>query len=381
MFISPGSIRGSPFTHAGSIASRITFGRDSDSHQAASTMSFSNDLLVAGFSAVMGKKVMTQTQFDEYKTTPEGRNAVPIPLTVDETFKASYQRSDDDQPMRTCSIRYQVFVHTPSGHQIPVIIYHCSTIADLKRVIARKTAIPTSHMRLNFSGRELNDDDKTLADYSIENNSNIHVLLRIRGGGPGEVYIFDESDLAPEFNFDFSTLSDDGTVYYRGPHQYRRPYGWKRYALKVSGKYENDNWLGEPGMRTNTTPGEWSVSYHGTSQGGAQGISKEGYKTSMCVRSAFGDGIYSSPSIAVAEPYAKDFPHNGASYKIVFQNRCNPNRIKVVPPSQTGASDDYWITEREEHTRPYGICFKQDGPTSYNPPNMASNSDSWCTIQ
>lgn len=351
-------------------------------------MSFNNDLLVAGFSAVMGKKVMTQTQFDEYKNTPEGRNAVPVRLTVDETFRASYQRNDDErpnriqtcprsddeesaddeQPIQICPIRYQVFVHTPSGQQTPVIIYHCSTIADLKRVIAPKIDIPTRQMRLTFCGKELNDDNKTIGDYSINDNSNIHVLLRIRGGGPCEVYILEESDLDPEFHYDFSSKIDDGTVYYRGPHVYRRPYGWKRYALKVTGKYESDTWLGEPGMRTNSTAGEWSVSYHGTSESGAQGISKEGYKRDRepAHGRVYGDGIYSSPSIAVAEVYAQKFSHNGYYYKIVFQNRCNPNRIKVVSVSQC---DDYWITEREEDTRPYGVCFKQYG------------SDSWCTIQ
>jgi len=157
---------------------------------------------------------------------------------------------------------------------------------------------------------ELNNDDKTLAECAIGDNSNIHVLLRIRGGGPGEIYIFNESDLAPEFHYDFSnTLSDDGTMYYRGPHAYDRPYGWKRYALNVRGKYENNIWLGEPGMRTNSTPGEWSVSYHGTSEVDAKGISKEGYK--MGTRFRFGKRIYSSPSIAVAEQYAQPFPHNG----------------------------------------------------------------------
>jgi len=327
-------------------------------------MSFSNDLLVAGFSAVIGKKVMTQTQFDEYKNTPEGRNAVAVPLTIDETFKASYQKCDDEQPIRTCSIRYQVFVHTPSGQQIPVIIYHCSTIADLKRVIARKIDIPTDQMRLTFCGRELNNDDKTLSECAIGDNSNIHVLLRIRGGAENEVYIFGESDLDPDFHFDFSTLRDDGTVYHRGPHVYRRPYGWKRYALKVRGKYENDTWLGDPGMRTNSTPGEWSVSYHGTSKSGAQGISREGYR--MGTRFLHGYGIYSSPVIAVAEKFAMQFSHNGYSYLIVFQNRCDPDHIKVIPGSETEAGEDYWITEDEEQTRPYGVCFKQ--------------IDSWCTI-
>ena len=336
---------------------------------------------------------MTQTQFDEYKNTPEGRNAVPIPLNIDETFKASYQKNAEQQQnelpapftidertverqIRTCTRYYQVFVHAPSGQQIPVIIYHCSTVADLKFVIAEKINIPTDQMRLIFSGKQLYNDDKTMYECSIENNSNIHVLLRIRGGGQDEVLILDESDLAPEFHFDFSTLSDDGKMYYRGPHKYCRPYGWKRYALNVRDKYESNTWLGKPGMRTNSTPGEWSVSYHGTSIGGAQGISKEGYKTSMCKRSLYGDGIYSSPSIVVAEQFAKRFLHKQASFLIVLQNRCNPNHIKVIPPSQSGASDDYWITEKDEHTRPYGICFKQDG-SAYN---MASKSILFCTM-
>jgi len=115
---------------------------------------------------------------------------------------------------------------------------------------------------------------KTLGDCSINDNSNIHVLLCIRGGGPGEIYILDESDLTLEFHYDFSTLSNDRIMYHRGPHTYHCPYGWKRYALKVRGKYENNIWLGEPGMCTNSTPGEWSVSYHGTSESGAKGISK-----------------------------------------------------------------------------------------------------------
>ena len=50
--------------------------------------------------------------------------------------------------------------------------------------------------------------------------------------------------LDPGFNCDFSRMRDDGTEYTRGDHHYYRPYGWKRHALRVQGKYENDTWLG-----------------------------------------------------------------------------------------------------------------------------------------
>ena len=50
--------------------------------------------------------------------------------------------------------------------------------------------------------------------------------------------------LDPGFNCDFSSMRDDGTEYMRGDRRYYRPYGWKRHALRVQGKYEDDTWLG-----------------------------------------------------------------------------------------------------------------------------------------
>ena len=280
-------------------------------------MSFSSDLLTAGFSAVLGKKVMTQMQFEEFKKTPEGRNAVSKKLTIDETFQATYQRSDDEA-IRTCQWRYQMFIHTPSGRQVSVFIYHCSTIADLKRVIARRLDIPAEEIRLTFRSQELRDNNKTIGDYNITDNSNITVLLRVRGGGPTEVYIFDESMRDSGFDYDFSSVPDDGQTYYRGPHQYFRPYGWMRFALKVRGKYRNDDWLGAAGMRTNTTSGEWSVSYHGTKRENADSIGRGGYDLRKGKRFLHGKGIYSSPSIHVAsgDLYAEEFSHKGNSYKL-----------------------------------------------------------------
>ena len=60
-----------------------------------------------------------------------------------------------------------------------------------------------------------------------------------------KVYIFDESVLAPEFHYDFSTFSDDGTVFYRGPHAYHCPYAMAGSIMPwKSRNYENNIWLG-----------------------------------------------------------------------------------------------------------------------------------------
>ena len=48
--------------------------------------------------------------------------------------------------------------------------------------------------------------------------------------------------------------------------------------MKVAlNKYEDNTWLGGGGIRTESTAGEWPVSYHGTTKKGAEGIASEVY--------------------------------------------------------------------------------------------------------
>merc|ERR1719186_1254814 len=75
----------------------------------------------------------------------------------------------------------------------------------------------------------------------------------------------------PGYDYDFTNLTAmRGEKYERGGAPYFRPYGWKRYAIKVKGKYEDDDWLGTLGSvkcnnkRTQGDTGEWCVAYHGT---------------------------------------------------------------------------------------------------------------------
>ena len=35
--------------------------------------------------------------------------------------------------------------------------------------------------------------------------------------------------------YDFTGKVGNGTKHYRGGYEYQRPYGWKRYAIKVLG--------------------------------------------------------------------------------------------------------------------------------------------------
>ena len=75
-------------------------------------------------------------------------------------------------------------------------------------------------------------------------------------GGP---FRLNADELDPIYDFDFSNLNDDVATYMREGFMYQRPYGWERLAIKVVGKYENDDWLGPDRIRTEQATKEWPV--------------------------------------------------------------------------------------------------------------------------
>ncbi|XP_018547772.1 uncharacterized protein LOC108893845 [Lates calcarifer] len=182
----------------------------------------------------------------------------------------------------------------------------------------------------------------------------------------GRNHIIDEDEFfAPEYDYDFSRLRDTET-YWRGGEKYERPCGWQRFALKVLNKYDGNTWLGTRYRSTQSCPGEWPVSYHGTSMKGAEAIIGGHYKPGP--RKQFGRGIYSTPHISEAIPYAKSFisQKDGKRYKVILQNRinpayrwkCNNDKYWLIPISQgISAAEERDIVEKA--IRPYGLLLKQ----------------------
>lgn len=55
------------------------------------------------------------------------------------------------------------------------------SIKTIKKLVQDIDGIPIDQQRLIFAGRQL-EDDKTLADYGIANETTLHLVLRLRGG-------------------------------------------------------------------------------------------------------------------------------------------------------------------------------------------------------
>lgn len=304
-------------------------------------------VLAAALSAILGKDVLPEA--DVPQQTNRYVNKISLfdqHLTSFIYGKVGELDPNDGKSFLTLQIK---ILTTKTSFQCE--IERDASVDKLKQIIYEHASIEPRKQNLIYCGQEI-DEGHLLSEYGVEDQSEITVV-RLRAMNADDILVLDKASLHPCYDYDFTNIKDESRSFTRGGVEYRRPCGWRRFAINVIGKYENEIWLA-----SSDRIGEWPVSYHGTGKNAAGSIAQVGYDLTKCTRFAYGRGVYSTPDIKVAEAYAKSFILGGQEYLVVLQNRVNPITVQKVKPILHNKAE-YWISPDAADIRPYGVCIKR----------------------
>ena len=79
--------------------------------------------------------------------------------------------------------KFEILIKLLTGKEFNLTVYAMDTVDSVKKQVATHEGIPIDQQRLIAFGKQL-EDGRSMSDYRIQPGTEIHCILRLRGGMP-----------------------------------------------------------------------------------------------------------------------------------------------------------------------------------------------------
>ena len=184
------------------------------------------------------------------------------------------------------------------------------TILDVKIRIQKKIKIYHTKQRLIFAGKQL-QDEKILTDEGVEENSTLHLVLRLRQSSEEYLHVVNDILCEQVINLVDERSNDkeykqlvkkwDASCMYRADSFLKI-----EHVFKIEKNYEQNMMIYNAVLSTQKNKGKEDLLFHGTNYGNITKIINTGFNRDYNITSLYGKGTYFSNSARIAAEYSSD---------------------------------------------------------------------------